>query len=98
MKRKPARHPVVAVTDANNNVILEKHLYDLPVNEDVVIQKSIEFFNDPEPCYIHRGAVLNRLYAEIEHRLAQGPVSSGDEIVRVLVLPYDAAAISMKNT
>ena len=42
---------------------------DLPVAEDVLIAKSVEFFSDPEPCYIHRSAVRARLYAEFDHWL-----------------------------
>ncbi|MDR1000959.1 MAG: hypothetical protein LBL96_09220 [Clostridiales bacterium] len=37
----------------------------LHLKDEVVISKSIEFYNDPEPCFIHRGAVCNRLYEEI---------------------------------
>lgn len=36
--------------------------------EDVVVQLSIEYFNDPEPCAIHRGAVHRRAMMELlEH-------------------------------
>ncbi len=38
---------------------------DLPLQEEVVIKKSIEFYDDPEPCFIHRGAVMTRLYEEL---------------------------------
>ncbi|MEA4890054.1 MAG: hypothetical protein VB070_11380 [Clostridiaceae bacterium] len=44
---------------------LECKLIDLPVDESVMIKKSMEFFHDPAPCMIHRSAVLNRLYAEL---------------------------------
>lgn len=48
-----------------SDVILEKKLITLPINEALLIEKSIEFFNDPEPCMIHRSAVMKRLYIEI---------------------------------
>ena len=38
----------------------------LPLCESVIIQKSIQFFDDPEPCYIHRDAVRIRMLAELE--------------------------------
>lgn len=38
----------------------------LPLCEPVIIQKSIQFFDDPEPCYIHRNAVRIRMLAELE--------------------------------
>jgi len=47
---------------------------DLPFKESVIIQKSVEFYNDPCPCYIHRGAVCNRLYCEINAAIENLPV------------------------
>ena len=41
-------------------------LYKLPVEESIVIKKSIEYFNDSEPCFLHKSAVIKRLYYEIE--------------------------------
>ena len=56
----------VVLTDANGEILFSGDIYTLPILEDVIIQKSIEFFNDPEPCYIHKGAVCVRLWREIE--------------------------------
>lgn len=39
---------------------------DLPLKEEVILGKSDEFFNDPNPCFIHRSAVRVRLLAELE--------------------------------
>lgn len=39
---------------------------DLPLAEEVIIAKSIEFFDDANPCFIHRDAVRVRLLAELE--------------------------------
>ena len=46
-------------------VLFSGNLEDLPLKEEWIIQKSVEFFNDPEPCFIHRGAVAVRLLNEI---------------------------------
>ena len=40
-------------------------LGEIPIKEAVIIAKSIDFFNDPAPCYIHRGAVVMRLNEEV---------------------------------
>lgn len=48
-------------------------LLDLPLKESVILEHSILFFDDPAPCYIHRGAVCVRLLAEIEEELGSGP-------------------------
>ena len=44
---------------------------ELPVAERVLIAKSIEFYADPEPCFIHRSAVQARLYAELSQWLEE---------------------------
>ncbi len=49
-----------------NRVIYQGRWDDLPLSENIIIKKSIDFFNDPEPCYIHRDAVRVRLLAELE--------------------------------
>lgn len=46
---------------------------DLPLKNQVVIQHSIQFFDDPTPCYIHRGAVQVRLVTELEEALLPLP-------------------------
>ena len=44
--------------------------YVLP--EKVVLALSVEYFNDPEPCEIHRGAVHNRVMMELMESIAPG--------------------------
>ena len=36
-----------------------------PLPEDVVLALSVEYFNDPEPCHIHRSAVHKRAMMEL---------------------------------
>lgn len=63
-------------TEENLNLILNGKLVfsgsinDIPIKEAVIINKSIAFFNDPEPCQIHRTAVRVRLLAELKEALA----------------------------
>ena len=59
------------LTVIQNETILYEGLWDeLPLAEGVIIEKSIEFFDDREPCAIHRGAVHVRLLAELEQILS----------------------------
>ncbi|WMJ86578.1 hypothetical protein [Anaerocolumna sp. MB42-C2] len=51
---------------SKNRLIYQGRWDDLPLSENIIIEKSIDFFNDPEPCYIHRDAVRVRLLAELE--------------------------------
>lgn len=63
LKSKKKRY----LTVTQNETLLYEGLWnDLPLTEKVILEKSIEFFNDKEPCAIHRGAVHMRLLAELE--------------------------------
>ncbi len=56
----------VAIFNSNNELLFSGDLHSIPIKESVIISKSIEFFNDHNPCYIHRGAVTVRMLSEIE--------------------------------
>lgn len=64
------KNPVPALElYAGEQKIYDGKLKDIPLKEAVVLEKSIEFFDDPEPCHIHRGAVRVRLTAEIQQEI-----------------------------
>ena len=67
LKHKKKRYITVKL---NNDILYDGLFDDLPIAEDVMISKSIEFFNDKEPCSIHRGTVQVRLVAELETLLS----------------------------
>lgn len=51
-------------------MLYEGLLKDIPLKEDILIEKSITFFNDPEPRFIHRNAVRVRLTEELYQELS----------------------------
>ena len=55
---------------SQNALVYEGLLKDIPLKESVILEKSIQFFNDPEPCHIHRSAVRVRLTEELLRQLA----------------------------
>ncbi len=59
-------------------------LINIPLKESVVLEKSVEFFDDPEPCHIHRRVVRTRLTDEIQAELEAAP----DERPGPLLLSY----------
>lgn len=59
----------VAFYDRDNNLIAEYGLVSLPVREAEIIKNSVKWFDDPEPCFIHRSAVVKRLLAGFEEYL-----------------------------
>ncbi len=59
--------------DQTGAILAEHSLTALPVREDALIRKSMEYFADPSPCMAHRFAVMNRLYAELTDFLRTRP-------------------------
>lgn len=57
---------VVSFIDCYGNVILKEKITLLPLKEECIIDKSIELFNDCEPCIIHRTFVMKKIFFEID--------------------------------
>ena len=68
LKKEKTKKIYIAIYN-DDCVIYKGRWNDLPLSENIIIEKSIYFFNDPEPCYIHRDAVRVRLLAELEANL-----------------------------
>lgn len=58
--------------DGEMRVLYHDLIQRLPLPESLVVACSEEFFNDPEPCQIHRRAVAMRLYGEIIEAIPPG--------------------------
>ena len=67
-----------------DKVIFDAPLLDFPVDNSFVIEKSIEYFNDPEPCFIHRSAVVTRLVYELDDFITQ---NGGEIDINSVFLP-----------
>jgi len=59
-----------------DELLYSGELLDLPLKEEWILKKSIEFFDDPAPCYLHRGAVTVRLLDEIWESVEEGVTSA----------------------
>lgn len=66
------------IYDIGMKVIFTGKTSKLKVPDDLIIEKSIEWFRDPEPCFIHRGAVMKRLFVELEDELE----TNGDRLIQ----------------
>lgn len=51
--------------DINNNNVNEYNIYQLPLKENEIIKKSIEMYNDSEPCIIYKTFIMKMMYIEI---------------------------------
>jgi hypothetical protein len=59
--------PLLVLYDSDKMELFKNFVEKLPVREDLIIAKSLEYFNDDAPCFLHRSAVLQRLFAELDH-------------------------------
>lgn len=89
----------VAVLGADGRVLAEAPLAEFPLPEAAVIRLSVEYFNDPEPCEIHRAAVRSRAMQELHEACPDGAdvaVSALPEDLRAL-LPEGAATVRVSE-
>lgn len=70
-KQKKPELQLRLFTESGQEICL--FLPDFKFKEQVILEHSKRFFNDPNPCYIHRGAVTVRLLAELEEELSPLP-------------------------
>ncbi len=47
-----------------NSIIFHGRIADMPIQEKAIIQKSIELFDDDDPCIIHQSYVIKE-YVDI---------------------------------
>ncbi len=71
-KKEKPRPAAITLWDSEGRACYDGELAGLVLPEAVVLSLSVKFFDDPEPCYIHRGAVLTRALAELAHALPAG--------------------------
>lgn len=57
--------------DKQGKAVFSGKLTKLQIPEPFIIEKSTLWFNDPEPCFIHQGAVMKRLFIELEDELLE---------------------------
>ena len=56
---------------SKGKLLYQGELKDIPLKESVILEKSLAFFDDPYPCYIHRSAVRVRLTEELLREIQQ---------------------------
>ena len=68
-KRAIKRQTTLTLTDEAGCILYTGNLTGMNVQDDLVVALSVEFFDDPAPCEIHRNAVLSRIFLSIEEAL-----------------------------
>ena len=95
---------IIRLIDKEGNVLFENRLTALSLKEESIIQKSIEYYSDPEPCMIHRSAVMKSIYMQIYEFLQCRSLEGIEKILlnelpkqirECLVLGYEAQYLIM---
>lgn len=69
----------IRVLDQSGSILYEGLAANLSFPDEAILQKCLQFFHDPQPCHIRRGAVILRMAAEIQNALEDGPLNPGQE-------------------
>lgn len=81
---KKAR-PWLTLLDEFGNALASFPLNDIKLPENALIELSQFYFDDPEPCEIHRAAVRNRVIGELMEACSsdnRAEISALDPLVR----------------
>lgn len=74
----------------NGESIFRKKIQNLPIKDEFIKQKSIELFDDDDPCIIHQSYVIKEYVDEILTLLNQNKeINMADHIDLFSCLKYD---------
>lgn len=81
--------------DKNKEVIEKLPITRLPIKEEVIIQKSIEFFNEPNPCIINRCLCINKIGFELLKQLES--IDENENKITNILLTIDEIPLCLKE-
>jgi hypothetical protein len=87
----------VAIQDEAGHTVFDDRIERMTLPEDVILSLCLEFFADPAPCEIHRGAAVSRALSEIElHGAGQFLAEALPERLRRCFGGYDACQVTVE--
>jgi hypothetical protein len=78
--KKECRFCAIRLLRGDGTVLFEGPLENLRFTEKLIVAKSVYFFNDREPCFIHRSAVAARLFGELDLLFGERETISAAEV------------------
>ena len=63
----------VRIKNQAGEILFEGPFNELPIKEDYIVQKSIELYQECEPCIIYRTHITKKLYLEILDTISVKP-------------------------
>lgn len=55
----------IIIKTLDGNILFNGNILDIPIKEDYIIKKSIEIFDDDDPCIIHKSFVIKKIVEEL---------------------------------
>ncbi len=55
----------IKIIDSNGKIIFHGMVSELPLKEEYIILKSLELYNEKEPCIIYRTHIMKKFYLEL---------------------------------
>lgn len=98
-KKAPRAAARIVLLRADGTQLVSCPVGEYALPESVVLALSVEYFNDPEPCAIHRGAVHKRAMMELLERCPIGSsvlLSAPDIPIRAY-FPEEAAVLRIEE-
>lgn len=83
----------VIITDANHEVVYQGKPLDIPIKKDAITKKSIELFDDDEPCIIHQSYAVQKLINDFIQSFQKREVKN----VLIRTIDYDISFINLKD-
>lgn len=54
----------IIIKDHDEKIIYNGLILDMPIKEEYIIKKSIDIFDDEDPCIIHKSYVIKKIVDE----------------------------------
>ena len=89
----------IVVRGAAGEILMDADEANYTLSEAAVVALSVEFFNDPEPCEIHRAAVRHRAVQQLREACPSGVDVPADGLTSELraLLPEGAATVRFEE-
>lgn len=93
MRRKKAR-ACITLYGPGGGRIAQHALAEYPLPESTILALSLQYFDDPEPCFIHRAAVLARAMEALRQAYPEGECIAVHSLPEDLRCFFDTDAVS----
>ena len=61
----------IEIKSRDGAVVYHGPMNELPIKEEYMLEKSMELYQEPEPCVIYRTHIAKKLYLDIYESLAK---------------------------